>query len=255
MRTSSTRIILLLLLFLSYKAKSQIVNIETARMQSDTVGWMGGAGACVNLTQNTEKIFGAEIEAHLQYKTTNDKGLWLILGDYNFLRVGDSRFISNGFGHLRYNYKINDHIRWEVFGQFQNNSITQIDARLLLGTGPRFKLVKNKFLRLYVATLAMYENEKEKTDPVVKHNDIRSSSYISFTYTPVTNIELISTTFFQPLFKKLSDYRILNQAALKVKATKHFSLSLKWNYLHDRFPAGDAPRTTYSFSSGIDYEL
>ena len=34
-------------------ANSQIVNIESARMQSDTVGWMGGAGAAVALTQNT----------------------------------------------------------------------------------------------------------------------------------------------------------------------------------------------------------
>jgi hypothetical protein len=39
------------------------------------------------------------------------------------------------------------------------------------------------------------------------------------------------------LFKKISDYRILNEAALKVKATKHFGLSLNWQYLHDRFPA------------------
>jgi hypothetical protein len=246
---------LLLCLLFTIDSQAQIVNIESARMQSDTTGWMGGAGTAVNLTQNTEKIFGAEIEAHLQYKTSNDQGLWLILGDYNFLRIGSERFISNGFGHLRYNRKINEWLRWEVFGQFQNNSITQIDSRLLFGTGPRFKLVKTKFFRLYAASLIMFEKEKEKTIPVIEHNDLRSSSYVSFTYTPSSNIELISTTFFQPLFKKLSDYRILNQAKLKVKATQHFSLSLKWNYLHDRFPAGDAPRTTYNFGAGIDYEL
>ena len=52
---------------------SQIVNIESARMQSDTVGWMGGAGAAVALTQNTAKIFATDMEAYLQYKTSNDK--------------------------------------------------------------------------------------------------------------------------------------------------------------------------------------
>ncbi|MBC7875244.1 MAG: DUF481 domain-containing protein, partial [Ferruginibacter sp.] len=159
------------------------------------------------------------------------------------------------FSHLRYNRKINEWLRWELFGQFQNNSITQIDSRILFGTGPRFKLVKTDFFRLYAATVFMYEREKEKTTPVVKHADLRSSSYFSFTWIPRENLELISTTFFQPLFNKFSDYRILNQITFKVKATKHFSLSVKWHYLHDRFPAGMAPRTTYNFATGFDYEL
>jgi Protein of unknown function, DUF481 len=242
-------------IFVPHTSSAQIVNIEKARMQSDTTGWMGGAGMAVALTQNTQKIFLADLEAHLQYKTSNDKGLWLILGNYGFLKAGGSKLISNGFMHLRYNRKINEWLRWEVFGQFQNNSITQIDSRVLAGTGPRFKLVKNKILRLYAASLLMFESEKERTTPVVSHNDFRSSSYISLTWTPAPNLEVITTSFFQPLLKKMSDYRILNQASLRVKATRHFSLSLKWNYLHDRFPAGTAPKTTYTFATGIDYDF
>ena len=247
--------IIVCMLFFPFKSKAQIVNIENARMQSDTVGWMGGAGLGVNLTQNTQKIFGADLEMHLQYKTSNDKGLWLILGNYAFLKAGNSKLISNDFAHLRYNRKINNWLRWEIFGQFQNNSITQIDSRLLLGTGLRFRIVKNAVFRLYAATLLMYENEKERTNPVIEHNDLRSSSYLTFTWLPAGNIQIVSTTFFQPLIKKLSDYRILNQLSAKVKATKHFSLSIKWNYLHDRFPAGNAPRTTYNFGTGIDYDF
>lgn len=37
-------------------------------MQSDTVGWKGGMGAAVSLTQNTDKIFQLNLEAQLQYK-------------------------------------------------------------------------------------------------------------------------------------------------------------------------------------------
>jgi hypothetical protein len=248
-------VIFICLLGLPVLLRAQIVNIENARMQSDTVGWMGGAGAAMNLTQNTQKVFGADLAAHLQYKTSNDKGLWLVLGNYNFLKAGGSKIISNAFAHLRYNHKINNWLRWEIFGQYQNNSITQIDSRVLVGTGPRFRIIKRPSFRLYAATLFMYEREKEKTNPVIEHNDLRSSSYVSFTFTPRDNIELISTSFFQPLLKKLSDYRILNQVSIKVKATKHFSLSVKWNYLHDRFPAGTAPRTTYTFATGVDYDF
>ena len=101
----------------------------------------------------------------------------------------------------------------------------------------------------------MYEWEKEKTNPVVNHTDFRNSSYISFTWTPQQNVELISTTYLQPLLKKTSDFRLLNQAIFKVKASPHFALSIKWNYLHDRIAAGISPRTTYSFSTGIDYDF
>ena len=101
----------------------------------------------------------------------------------------------------------------------------------------------------------MYERENERTKPVINHNDLRNSSYLSFTWLPRENIEFISTTYFQPLLNKFSDYRFMNQISFNLKATPHFGLSLNWNYLHDRYPAGSAPKTTYNFGTGITYEL
>lgn len=232
---------------------SQIVNIESARMQSDTTGWMGGAGAGLTLAQNVNRIFVLNADVHLQYK--NKKHLWLILGSSNFLKAAEENFVNNSFIHFRYNLKLNNWLRWEAFTQWQNNQLTQIDSRFLIGTGPRFKIFSNSLIRLYAASLVMFEREKEKTDPVIKHQDIRSSSYVSFTITPAPTMELISTTFYQPLFNDPGDYRILNQASLKVKATKHFAISLRWNYLYDRKPAGSAPKTTYMFGSGLEYNF
>jgi hypothetical protein len=240
--------------FISIQAPdAQIVNIESSRMQSDTSGWKGNAGSVFSFIKNKETITQINLYAHLQYKTKKD--LWLILLDYGFLKGGNEKFVSNSFGHLRYNHKLNKWLRWEVFAQAQNNYVTNIDARYLAGTGPRFKLVDSKFFRLYTASLLMYEYEKERTMPVIIHHDIRNSSYISFTIIPDDNIEIISTTFYQPLIKQLKDARILNQSVVKIKTGKHLGLSLLWNYLHDRFPAGNAPKTTYNFSMGLNYEF
>jgi len=236
-------------------SQAQIVNVESARMQSDTTGWMGGSKVNASLTQSVARVTGLNAEAHLQYKTKSDKSLWLILGNYGFLKGGTTKYISNRFIHLRYNYKVTSWLRWEVFTQWLNNLITQIDGRFLVGTGPRFKIVKNNKLRLYAASLIMYEHEKEATIPIIYEEGIRSSSYISFTYTPISTLEIISTTFYQPLFKNFNNYRLMNEINVKVKATKHFSMSINWDYLYDQFPAGTAPRTTYSISSGIQYEL
>lgn len=252
---TATAILLFTLLFLNLPVRSQIVNVESARMQSDTVGWMGSFGAAFSMTRNTSRIFGANADAHLQYKTSRDRGLWLILGNYNLLKISGRNFLSDGLFHLRYNRKVNEWLRWEFFGQFQNNDITQIDSRILVGTGPRFKLVKKPKFRLYGATLLMYENEKEATMPAVKHSDVRNSSYLSFTWLPKDYLEIISTTYFQPRVDRFSDYRLLNQLVFKVKATPHFSLTTKWNYLYDRFPAGTAPGTVYNFATGFSYEL
>ena len=242
-------------LLISIPAPSQIINAEGERMKTDTIGWKGSLGLDMTFIQNTEKIFGIDAEARLQYKTSNDRGLWLILGSYGFLKAGEEEHISNAYLHLRYNRKINHWLRWEFFGQFQNNAITQIDSRFLAGTGPRFKIIKWKHFRMYAGCLFMFEKEKEKTVPVITHNDWRNSSYVSFTWTPKENIELISTTYYQPLLKQISDYRILNQIGFKINATPHFGMEIKLRYLHDRFPAGDSPRSPYSFSTGFAYDF
>ena len=234
---------------------AQIVNVESARMQSDTTGWMGNAGVSFSLNQSVKQIVDIELDNHIQYKNKKNTDLWLLLTSYGFQKGGTQNFVNNSIVHFRYNHKLNPWLRWEAFTQLQNNLITQIRSRFLVGTGPRFKIFSTKLFRLYAATLLMYERERENTTPQIMHNDIRNSSYISFTITPQNGIEIISTAYYQPLVNKISDWRVLNQATVKVKFGKHFRFSLLWNYLHDRFPAGSAPETTYTLKSGVDYEF
>jgi len=232
---------------------AQIVNIENARMHSDTTGIMGNAGAALALTKNTEQVFLFNVNAHVQYKTQKD--LYLVLGSYGFLKGSGTNLIDNSFLHFRYNRKINKTLRWEVFTQLQKNLITKIAYRFLIGTGPRFKIADSKRFKLYTASLLMFENEKEKSTPVILHNDWRNSSYISFTFLPNEQTELVSTSFYQPLINRINDYRLLNQTKLIVKAGKRLSVSVNYNYLFDNNPASGTPKTNYSFSTGFDYDF
>lgn len=236
-----------------FTASTQIVNIERARMQSDTTGWLGNAGASVSLTKNTQQVFASEFDAHIQYKS--QKSLYLLLGNYGFLKGAGTKLIDNTFLHFRYNYKINKTVRWEAFTQVQQNVITNIRSRFLVGTGPRFKLLSTKLIRLYGASLIMYEQEKETTAAHLVHNDIRSSSYISFTITPNSQLEIISTSFFQPLLNNWSDFRFLNQATVRVKAGKKLGIKVNWNYLNDSKPVPGIPSVNYTLSTGIDYDF
>ena len=139
--------IVLVACFTFSAVKAQIVNIERARMQSDTTGWMGTAGSAVALTQNKTQIFTADIDAHIQYKSK--KSLYLFLGSYGFLKADGKNLIDNTFFHIRYNYKVNSILRWEVFTQLQQNVINNIKSRFLFGTGPRFKILSTNIIHLY----------------------------------------------------------------------------------------------------------
>mgnify|MGYP001054515846 CR=1 FL=1 len=246
------RVVLLLLLAIAgTNANAQIVNVESRRIQTDTTGWAGSFGGNINLAKNVDKVFSASAFAHLQYK--NSKNLYLFLGDYSFLKGAKKKYTDNTFFHLRYNRKISNLLRWEIFTQLQTNKITKIGNRFLAGMGPRFKLSGSGMLQVYLGVLAMYEYEKELTEPPVSHHHIRNSSYLSFTLKPTATLEIISTTFYQPRLNKWGDFRILNQESANLAITQKLSATINWNYLYDHFPVAGVPKSNYTLSTGFRY--
>lgn len=230
---------------------AQIVNVESRRIQTDTTGWAGSFGGSMNITKNVDRVFSANTFAHLQYK--NKKSLYLLLGDYTFLKGNQKKYSDNIFLHLRYNRKIVDFLRWELFSQLQSNKITKIDTRFLTGMGPRFKISGTGLLHVYLGLLTMYEYEKELTTPPGFHYNIRGSNYLSFTIKPTATLEIISTTFYQPLYSNWKDFRILNQESVSLTITNNLSATINWDYLDDKFPVEGVPQRTYAFSTGLKY--
>ena len=230
---------------------AQIVNIESKRIKSDTTGWLGSIGTSFQLENGAVKVINLDAEAHLEFKTL--RSLYLFLADYTLLKGEGKTFQNNLFYHIRYNYKMSNLIRWEAFTQIQQNNVAGIKSRFLFGTGPRFKLSGTSKLSLYASTEVMYENEHELTKPSIIHKDLRSSNYVSMTWLPRENIDIITTLFFQPLFKNVSDYRILHDLSLNFKFTKNFSFITSWNYLFDNQPAVDIPKKIFTLKNGVKY--
>ncbi|MFT3702779.1 MAG: DUF481 domain-containing protein [Agriterribacter sp.] len=231
--------------------KAQIVNIESERIQTDTTGWAGSFGGNFSIAQNVDRVFSAGAFAHIQYKTKKD--LYLFLGNYSFLKGAQTSYLDNTFYHLRYNRKLTDVLRLEIFSQLQTNKITKIDTRFLAGIGPRIKLHKTNTFQIYAGVLFMFEYEKEITDPPVYHRDIRNSTYLTFTYKPLPNFSLVSTSFYQPRINNFGDFRLLNQESANLSITHKLAATLDWNYLYDRQPAVGVPKTNYSFATGFKY--
>ena len=231
---------------------SQIVNMESNRYQTDTTGWAGSASGNFALTNYGQKVFDVDANAHVQYKSK--KSLYLFLGGYGFLKGDNQSFVDHSFLHFRYNYKLNNLLRLEAFTQIQQNVVTKIQFRYLVGAGPRFKLVGKQKLRLYLGSLPMYEIEKESGKPGRTY-DWRCSSYLSLTFLPNKQTELTTTTYYQPVLFDIGDYRLLNQSTFKIAASKRISVVINWNYQFDASPAAGVPTDTYNFSTGIEVGL
>lgn len=245
-------LVLFLLLISPALVHSQIVNMENARIHTDTTGLAGGLGGNFALVSNVRQLWSADVDLHLQYKTPKD--LYLILGNYGLVKSAGDNLVDFGFFHFRYNRKMGRMLRWEAFTQIQYNKVTKIENRYLLGTGPRLKLKDAKKWHVYTGSLIMYEYEKESGNDV-RQNNWRNSSYVSVSWYPGSNTELVTSLFYQPLLSRWADFRIMHEAMLKVKMNKHFSIRLRWNYLFDTYPVSGIPRKGLIYTTGLNYDF
>jgi hypothetical protein len=239
--------------FITCISNAQIVNVESQRIQSDTTGWLGNFGLSFELDKNKVQVLKLDATAQIEYKLP--KSLYLFLFNYDFLTGAKQTLQNNLFFHLRYNYKMNDLLRLEVFTQLQENGLSGIKDRWLIGAGPRFKISATKKWSFYAATLVMYEKEEELTKPVMLHRDVRNSSYATVSWRPGDKAEFISTLFYQPLLKDFSDFRLLHEVKLKFKFTKKFSFFTTWAFFYDSKPSFEVPNNIYTLKNGIEYEF
>lgn len=230
---------------------AQIVNVESLRRISDTSKWSGAANLDIGLIKNTRSIFKITNRIRLQYNS--EKNLYLFINDVKLEKVEDNSFVNKGIQHLRYNRKIAERLKLEVFAQSQYDAISAIKFRGLLGVGPRFKLSKSKDYRLYLGTLLMYEHEESSNNTIAILRDFRGSTYFSCSLYPLENISLVSTTYYQPLLKQFSDFRISNETSLGIKVLKNLLFKTTFTYNFDANPIIGIPKTQYELTNGIVY--
>lgn len=244
-------LIVLLFVFTVPTLLSQVVNIESKRMRTDTVGWSGDAEANFQLAKNTQSIFDLGSKLHFQFKQKNY--LFLFLNEYRLIKGGDTKFVNSAFAHVRYNQKITKELlRLEVFTQLQYNGALDVGLRWLAGTGPRFKIYDGDMFRAYFAALYMYEYEENvlKTIILRKH---RISSYITFTI-DLGTLEFVHTSYYQPNIKSFrKDYRYTSQSDLSIKITKNLKFVTGFNYRYDSDPFPNIPKVTYYLSNGLKF--
>lgn len=238
---------------IQFQSTAQIVNIEDKRSTfKDSIQWVEQLELGFNLTKNKTEVFSVKGKAQIEFTYFNK--LLISITNFNFVKAGDQNFINEGFQHLRYNSKMNDWLTFELFGQVQYNERANIAIRALGGTGLRYQLLKKKKDEIYFGTSYMYEFEEESTEGI-KHNNHRLNTYLSLSWHPQPNIQIASTSYYQPLFDKIADYRLSSQTAVIFSFSKHLDFKTTFSIIYDSRAAVGAPKTIYRLLNSLRYRF
>lgn len=244
---------LILLLSIPDDLCAQLVNIEKSRKEAEP-GLQGHVDLNLMLTQNTRQIFETGTSAHLQY--TKDRHMILVLNSIGFMRVEGDNLINQGFQHLRYNYSPGEgFITAELFTQHQYNSIRLLQRRFLLGGGPRFRLFENTGLGVYIAPLVMYEQELLNDEDNTRKDRFKGDLYVSVTWAVDEKINFSHTTYYQPDFALMREFRLSSETGLELSLNDKFSFLVTFNLAYDSTPPMDIPGLFYTLKNGIKYDF
>lgn len=250
---SKARTLSLLVAILPFSyAFSQILNVESQRIQQDSTGWVAKGDFTFNLTSNQKQVLDLNSSLHVQYR--QNRNTYILLGGAGMIRAGSSDFDNSGHIHFRYNRDLTNRLTWEAFAQGQYNRVLMIDHRELLGTGPRFRLLNTDKSRMYAATLYMFENEVliEGKSSRINH---RLSNYLAFNWQVNSHIAMNNIAYIQPVISDFSDRRFMLQSSLKFKISKVIGFNVNFNLLNDSNPPPGIKHTVYSIRNGLEIRL
>jgi hypothetical protein len=250
-----TRILLLTLLCLVPGLLSaQLVNIEAKRMQTDSVRFALNADFSFNHTNNDgSQVNQIDAAVTTQMKSRDLRKIYFFLGNYRLINSEGNNLQNAWFLHGRFNYKFDELplLRIESFIQGQYNQLLVVQQRNLLGAGLRVKWMDRERFSGYAGNSYMYEVEYSDRAGTTDYNH-RNSTYLTLSYAAgAGKFSVTNTVYYQPLYRDLSDYRILEQFRLDVPLSGWLKVFTLYNYYFD----SKTPLNTREYTSNLNIGL
>ena len=231
---------------------AQLVNIESQRMQVDSVRFVLKSDLLFDYSNNNGDYlsqFTANISTQLKSKDL--KRIYMFIGSYNTERSKDQDFQNSFFLHLRFNQKITNVFRFETFIQDQYNALLSINKRKLVGAGLRFKFISTPNVKAYFGNAYMYEHEKIDDSETEYYNN-RNSSYVSFTINfPKSKVNLTETLYFQPKYSDISNHRVFQQLQAQFPISTYLSFTVQFTYFYNSY----VPEISRDYSTDLSLGL
>jgi hypothetical protein len=247
----------IVLLLLTIKTKAQLVNVESQRIQSDSIRFVGLLDASFSYQKNNTdalSIFAFNLTS--QYKLKSLKDYFLLIANSDYTATNKQQLSNSLMIHLRYSRRLTKLIKLESFMQHQKNLPLGILSRDLTGVGFRTKLLTVNNSKVYLGTLYMLELLKTITIPSNRQINNRLSAYLSFSVKLPNELgEFNSVTYYQPKLNEFLNYRISNQEVVNIKLVKKVFFSIIFSYSYDSKAPEGISKTSFNYSNGFKISI
>ncbi len=237
---------------------SAIVNVENMRVGPAEPGISGNLDLRLNGKRGNTVKDEYGINGRLQ--NNHDTVTNFIVASYDYGEVRNVANTNKSFIHGRHVVQFQPSRAWEAFVQAEKNEFARLSFRGLLGGGLRITLAETpKQLGLYLGIGAYWSRETlDQRSTLTDHGTEafgRANLYVVYKHKLNNQLNLVSTTYYQPRLSDAGDFRALEQAGLAVKMTDSLSLKLSLDITHDSRPPQGIDTTDTSYNTRLSYQF
>ncbi|MGB5943791.1 MAG: DUF481 domain-containing protein [Leeuwenhoekiella sp.] len=220
-------------------------------MQTDSLRFALKGDFSFNHTNNDgNQITQTDVALTTQVKSKDLRKIYFLIGNYRLIDSGAENLQNGWFLHGRFNYKFDgwQFLRFESFVQGQYNQLLVVEQRNLIGAGLRVKWMDRDRFTAYAGNSYMYEVEFSQRAGTTDYNH-RNSTYLTLSYAAKSGkFSVANTVYYQPLYRNLEDYRILEQFRLDIPLAEWFKVFTTYNYYFD----SQTPLNTREYTSNLN---
>lgn len=214
------------------------VNTETLRLGDPPDGPHGDLKADLALKRGNTELLQLGGSGRAYYQAGVHTPLLFMRGELG--SENDERFTENGFIHARWTAMWHPRVGSELFGQVQYDAFIDLKFRGLIGAGPRFAVLLEDWVELYLGTGYMLEREVlsiPSTDPHPRRTLAhRSTTYVSIKIAAAETVSLRNVAYVQPRWDRFSDVRVLDELELEVDANDYLAIVNTLGFRYDSDP-------------------
>tara|TARA_B100000674_G_C37836804_1_gene913261 strand:+ start:437 stop:1192 length:756 start_codon:yes stop_codon:yes gene_type:complete len=245
-------LIVFLVIILKINLSYSQVNIESKRAKINNKETKFTSELGIDLNKGAVKELEYKLNIRLD-KMLNKENTILSLFDYSYGEAKDEKFKNELFFHTRLTSMIllERKIGFEIFVQSQKNEFMKLNLRQLLGTIIRLQTfsISNFNGFLGIGVMKEWESIEKSKD----NNDIRLTNYITFILENKEKYKIFNTTYYQPLIKNTSDYRVNSEIAIIFMFTKVLGLKNSVKLLYDSNPPPEVDKLNNSID--VDFVI
>lgn len=235
-----------------------IVNVEQAIIGRSTDGWHSSVSLLASgASGNTDKsATRADVLNMWQHGMHTD----FLQLQYAYGKSRGQTDTDRAFIHLRHRTEVADGWGAEAFAQTGRDRFARLVQRTLLGGGVRRTLFEEEGQAAGYLGLGAF-HERELLSPAAGTTDAldrrlwRANSYLVLKRQVSEQVRVNSTLYYQPAISDGAGYRVLEQAALRVKLAEALELKLALEIAFDSRPAQTVQKRDLLYSTGLEFSF